>query len=290
MTILCRNAYLAVSPSRVSEDFGWVGERRVREWDAQGFGKKIKFRDWTGGDELDSVSDRWVGWEDALKNVDAVVFTVGDLGKRGRTRPVDVARAAREAGEAMPRRFVHLAPVDDLVKRTGAFADKRIETLRDTERSWKQTFGTSGRCLRAGTVLGLPKFAESLLFPAPKDLRRVARGPWVHLDDLTDAVLEACSDAEASSDPVLVEPSSVRTIEGGEGAIRRKHVASVIGAALLAARRREAERSEEDNVRYSAFRSGGFRDTRLSGNCARSAGRSTAAKMQRSGPSTKVSP
>ena len=26
---------------RVSEDFGWVGERRVQEWDAQGFDKKI---------------------------------------------------------------------------------------------------------------------------------------------------------------------------------------------------------------------------------------------------------
>ena len=116
----------------------------------------------------------------------------------------------------MPRRFVHLAPVDDLVKRTGAFADKRIETLRDTERSWKETFGALGRCLRAGTVLGLPKFAESRLFPAPKDLRRVAREPWVHLDDLTDAVLEACSDAEAPSDPVLVEPSSVRTIEAAK--------------------------------------------------------------------------
>ena len=220
VTILCRNAYLAVSPSRVSEDFGWVGERRVQEWDAQGFGKKITFRDWTGGDELDSVSDRWVGWEDSLKNVDAVVFTVGDLGKRGRTRPVDaIARAAREAGEAMPRRFVHLAPVDDLVKRTGAFADKRIETLRDTERSWKQTFGSSSRCLRAGTVLGLPKFAESRLFPAPKDLRRV--GTWVHLDDLVDAVLEACSDEEAPPDPVLVEPSSIKTIEAAKGKLAR---------------------------------------------------------------------
>ena len=220
VTILCRNAYLAVSPSRVSEDFGWVGERRVQEWDAQGFGKKITFRDWTGGDELDSVSDRWVGWEDSLKNVDAVVFTVGDLGKRGRTRPVDaIARAAREAEEAMPRRFVHLAPVDDLVKRTGAFADKRIETLRDTERSWKEIFGSSGRCLRAGTVLGLPKFAESRLFPAPKDLRRV--GTWVHLDDLVDAVLEACSEGEAPPDPVLVEPSSIKTIEAAKGKLAR---------------------------------------------------------------------
>ena len=155
-----------------------------------------------------------------MKNVDAVVFTVGDLGKRGRTRPVDaIARAAREAEEAMPRRFVHLAPVDDLVKRTGAFADKRIETLRDTERSWKQTFGGLGRCLRAGTVLGLPKFADSRLFPAPKDLRRV--GTWVHLDDLVDAVLEACSEGEASPDPVLVEPSSIKTIEAAKGKLAR---------------------------------------------------------------------
>ena len=155
-----------------------------------------------------------------MKNVDAVVFTVGDLGKRGRrARWRRRAASAREAEEAMPRRFVHLAPVDDLVKRTGAFADKRIETLRDTERSWKDIFGGSGRCLRAGTVLGLPKFAESRLFPAPRDLRRV--GTWVHLDDLVDAVLEACSEGEASPDPVLVEPSSIKTIEAAKGKLAR---------------------------------------------------------------------
>ena len=70
---------------------------------------------------------------------------------------------------------MHLAPVDDLVKRTGAFADKRIETLRDTERSWKETFGGSGRCLRAGTVLGLPKFCGVAALPR-------AQGPAARRD------------------------------------------------------------------------------------------------------------
>jgi len=217
VTILCRNAYLAVSPSRISEDFGWVGLRRVEEWEAQGFGNKVTFRDWTGGDELDSVSNRWVGWEEALAGADAVVFAVGDLGRSGRTRPIDaIARAAQEAGESMPRRFVHLAPVDELVKRTGAFADKRIDTLAACENTWQQIFGSSGRSLRAGTVLGLPKSAESRLFPAPKDLRRV-NGPWVHLDDLTDAVLEACRpDANGSGAPVLVEPSKIATLDAAK--------------------------------------------------------------------------
>ena len=236
MTILCRNAYLAVSPSRVSEDFGWVGERRVQEWDAQGFGEKITFRDWTGGDELDSVSDRWVGWEDSLKNVDAVVFAVGDLGKRGRTRPVDaIARAAREAGEAMPRRFVHLAPVDELVKRTGAFADKRVETLRDTERSWKETFGGLGRCFRAGTVLGLPKFAESRLFPAPKDLRRVGDLGAPRRPDGRRA--RGLLRRRGAVGPRARGASSVRTIEAAKARPARSDalsLTSLSGAALLA--------------------------------------------------------
>ena len=109
MTILCRNAYLAVSPSRVSEDFGWVGDGAFTEWDAQGFGEKITFRDWTGGDELGQRVGP-VGRLGGLLRAGRRVV-VGDLGKRGRTRPVDaVAARRREAGEAMPRRFVHWRP------------------------------------------------------------------------------------------------------------------------------------------------------------------------------------
>ena len=59
-----------MTPSRVSEDFGWVGEARAARWAEEGFGQRITFRDWTGGDELDSVSDRWVGWEDSLVGAD----------------------------------------------------------------------------------------------------------------------------------------------------------------------------------------------------------------------------
>jgi len=197
--ILCRNAFLAVTPSRVSEDFGFVGEDRKCRWEAEGL--KIGFRDWTAGDELDSVSDRWVGWEDTVKGADAIVFAVGDLGRDGRRRPLEaLARATLEAGDRAPKRFVMLSPEDGLIR--DSFAAKKRETLKLCEARWTELFGAErAATLRAGTVLGLPRFADSRLFPPPKDLRRV-RGPWVHIDDLAASVLAACEGASAPAPTV----------------------------------------------------------------------------------------
>ena len=190
VTILCRNAFLAQTPSRVSEDFGWVGERRVDRWAAAG--ARLTFRDWTGGDELDCVSDRWVGWEASVAGADALVFAAGDYGRDGRRRPIDaLGAAAVEAGGAAPRRYVHLAPADALVATTGAYADRKRETLLACEARWRALFGKNGVCLRAGTVLGLPRFAESRLWPPPKRVRDSLRD-WVHVDDLAAAVVRAC--------------------------------------------------------------------------------------------------
>ena len=209
VTILCRNAYLAVTPSRVSEDFGWVGEKRLDKWADKGVA--VAFRDWTGGDELDSVSDRWVGWEDAVADADGVVCCVGDLGRDGRRRPMDALfRAAAEAGAKAPEKFVLLQPVDALVA-TQNFAEKKMETLRLCEASWLKSYGSKGVCLRAGTVLGLPKFADSRLFPAPKDYG--VRGDWVHIEDLADYVAAAVDPKIPGGMALQVRPQAVPTLD-----------------------------------------------------------------------------
>jgi hypothetical protein len=49
ITILCRNAFLAAAPSRVSSDFGWLGKSFLEKYPG------VKLRDWDGGDLLDIV-------------------------------------------------------------------------------------------------------------------------------------------------------------------------------------------------------------------------------------------
>ena len=43
VTILCRNAFLAGAPSRVSSDFGWLGKSFLEKYPG------VKLRDWDGG-------------------------------------------------------------------------------------------------------------------------------------------------------------------------------------------------------------------------------------------------
>jgi hypothetical protein len=72
ITILTRNAFLAATPSRVTEDFGWVGASFMQKF------PNIQLRDWDGGDLLDIVGDQWLGWQDdALQRADVVVHLTG---------------------------------------------------------------------------------------------------------------------------------------------------------------------------------------------------------------------
>ena len=72
ITILCRNAFLASAPARVSSDFGWVGTSFLDEHES------VKLRDWDGGDLTDIVGCDWMGWqEDTLKDADCVINLVG---------------------------------------------------------------------------------------------------------------------------------------------------------------------------------------------------------------------
>jgi hypothetical protein len=72
VTILTRNSFLASTPNRVTEQFGWVGTSFLAK------NPKVKLRDWDGGDLLDIVGQDWIGWQvDCLKSADVVVHLVG---------------------------------------------------------------------------------------------------------------------------------------------------------------------------------------------------------------------
>jgi uncharacterized protein YbjT (DUF2867 family) len=81
VTILCRNAFLAAAPARVTEEFGWLGKSFLDKHPA------IKLRDWDGGDLLDIVGQDWIGWqEDTLAKADAVVNLVGGFAQQREMR------------------------------------------------------------------------------------------------------------------------------------------------------------------------------------------------------------
>lgn len=72
VTILCRNAFLAAAPNRVTHDFGWVGIGYLKKH------PHVSLRDWDGGDLLDIVGSDWVGWQDdTLAKADVVINLVG---------------------------------------------------------------------------------------------------------------------------------------------------------------------------------------------------------------------
>lgn len=106
VTILCRNAFLAGAPTRVSSDFGWLG---------QGFLEKhpgIKLRDWDGGDLLDIVGQDWLGWQDdTLVKADAIVNLVGGYTQQ---REMAAERIVRESLRVNPTALqITVSPMDD---------------------------------------------------------------------------------------------------------------------------------------------------------------------------------
>lgn len=89
VTILSRNKYLASSPSRVTETFGWLGESYLNRY------PHVTIRDWDGGDLLDIVGKDWVGWqEDTLSKADVVINLVGGFTNQ---RLMAVERIVRES-------------------------------------------------------------------------------------------------------------------------------------------------------------------------------------------------
>ena len=104
--ILCRNAFLASAPARVSSDFGWVGKAFLKA------NPRVTLRDWDGGDLLDIVGQDWLGWQDdALAGADAVINLVGGFTEQ---RVMACERIVRESLSVNPTAMqITLSPIDD---------------------------------------------------------------------------------------------------------------------------------------------------------------------------------
>jgi len=137
VTVLTRNAFLASSPARVTEQFGWLGRRFLEE------NPGVTLRDWDGGDLLDIVGKDWLGWQDdVLPDADAVVHLVGGFTDQ---RVAACERLVRECVAAAKTRtssgaddailHVTVNPLDDeLPAFSPGMADlkrRRIETCED---------------------------------------------------------------------------------------------------------------------------------------------------------------
>jgi hypothetical protein len=72
--ILTRNSYLASTPSRVSHDYGHLGQGFIEQYNR----KNLKLRDWDGGDLLDIVGQDWMGWQkDVLPQANVILHLTG---------------------------------------------------------------------------------------------------------------------------------------------------------------------------------------------------------------------
>ena len=94
VTILCRNTFLAGTTSRVTSQFGWVGERFLRN------NPHVYLRDWDGGDLLDIVGQDWVGWQqDTLSDANVIVHLYGGYTEQ---RVMACERLVRESYQFNP--------------------------------------------------------------------------------------------------------------------------------------------------------------------------------------------
>jgi hypothetical protein len=111
ITILCRNAFLASAPAKVSGDFGWLGEGFLNKHDS------VLLRDWDGGDLLDIVGCDWMGWQDdCLPKADVVVNLVGGYTEQ---RTMACERIVRESLRLNPSaKQILVSMTDDDLKIT----------------------------------------------------------------------------------------------------------------------------------------------------------------------------
>jgi len=111
VTILSRNVFLASAPSRVSKDFGWLGDSFLSKH------KSLKLRDWDGGDLLDIVGKDWMFWQDdVLPSADIIINLVGTYTEQ---RTMAVERLVRESSRLCPNaRHILVSLVDEDLKMT----------------------------------------------------------------------------------------------------------------------------------------------------------------------------
>jgi len=124
VTILCRNAFLAAAPSKVSSDFGWLGQSFLEKYPG------IKLRDWDGGDLLDIVGQDWVGWQDdTLSKADCVVNLCGGFTQQ---REMATERIVRESLRCNPTALqITVAPKDEELRLISNVAvDAKMKRLK----------------------------------------------------------------------------------------------------------------------------------------------------------------
>lgn len=141
ITILCRNAFLAATPNRVSEDFGWLGQSFTEN------NKNIRLRDWDGGDLLDIVGCDFLGWQDdALKPADIVINLTGGYTEQ---RVMATERIVRESLSVNPNALqITVSPTDEqLAIFSKGLLKKKIERVKICEDMVKQNC-LSSVCLR----------------------------------------------------------------------------------------------------------------------------------------------
>jgi hypothetical protein len=141
VTILARNAFLASTPSRVTEQFGWVGRYFLDQH------PHVSIRDWDGGDMTDIVGCDFLGWqEDVLTDADVVVNLVGGYTKQ---REMATERIVRESLRINPMALrITVSPkVEELkILSPGAFTMK-VDRLQMCE-DMVQKNCINAKCLR----------------------------------------------------------------------------------------------------------------------------------------------
>ena len=141
VTILARNAFLASTPSRVTEQFGWVGRYFLDQH------PHVSIRDWDGGDMTDIVGCDFLGWqEDTLTDADVVVNLVGGYTKQ---REMATERIVRESRRVNPMALqVTVSPkVEDLKVLTPGAYTMKVDRLQLCE-DMVQKNCVNAKCLR----------------------------------------------------------------------------------------------------------------------------------------------
>lgn len=141
VTLLSRNSFLASAPSRVTNDFGWAGERFLD------YNPHVSIRDWDGGDLLDIVGCDWMGWqEDALKPADVVINLVGGYTQQ---RNMATERIVRESLIANPNALqITVSPTEASLKALSpGMMTAKSKRLNDCEEMVKHNC-RNAMCLR----------------------------------------------------------------------------------------------------------------------------------------------
>ena len=156
VTILARNAFLAAAPSRVTNEFGYLGESFLRK-----NSPRVKLRDWDGGDLLDIVGQDWLGWQqDTLAQADCVVLLTGGFTEQRVMATERVLREMLAWSKNKNAKIITVSPenVENLSPGARALKEERIQRC---EQMIKQNWNNC-ECLRL-PIYQIEKNSEIIL-------------------------------------------------------------------------------------------------------------------------------